>query len=96
MEQIEDALTKGRGNLNDLTSKFYTIIPHAFGRNRPPVFRDLEEIQKKKDMLNVLADIEVAQALEGKEKKDEGPSGTTHSLITFPFFKIFNVLFFFL
>jgi len=49
------------------------------------VFRDLEEIQKKKDMLNVLADIEVAQALEGKEKKDEGPSGK-HIVYHFSFF----------
>ena len=41
--------------LSELTSKFYTIIPHDFGRKVPPVIRDPETLQKKFDMLLVSA-----------------------------------------
>ena len=39
--------------LSELTSRFYTIIPHDFGRKVPPVIRDPETLQKKFDMLLV-------------------------------------------
>jgi poly [ADP-ribose] polymerase len=70
LEDIENVI---RGNskqsLADLWSTFYTVIPHSFGRQRPPVLRDLESVQQKKDMLNVLNDIEIAQQLT-KEKEE--------------------------
>ena len=73
-----------RSRLAELTSKFYTIIPHDFGRRVPPPIVDQETLQKKFDMLlvrlqfeasvvimhsiKVLGDIELAQ---GMQKKDE-------------------------
>jgi poly [ADP-ribose] polymerase len=68
LEDIEEALTEG-GNLEALCSSFYTQIPHSFGRKTPPVLRDAEDVQRKKDMLNVLLDIAHAQNLI-KEKDD--------------------------
>ncbi|XP_048190977.1 protein mono-ADP-ribosyltransferase PARP3 isoform X2 [Perognathus longimembris pacificus] len=62
--------------LEELSSHFYTIIPHNFGRRRPPSIDSLEMVQAKKDMLLVLADIELAQALQaapGKEEVGETP-----------------------
>ena len=55
LEAIEDALDKSqpRAILAELTSKFYTIIPHSFGRQVPPVIADKETLQKKFDMLLV-------------------------------------------
>lgn len=94
LEKIEDAINNGKGNLNELTSEFYTLIPHSFGRNRPPTLRDPEEIQKKKDMLNVLADIEVAQSLEGK-KVDQAPSGKPSIIIFNRLLSSFAFLYFF-
>jgi poly [ADP-ribose] polymerase len=41
--------------LSELTSRFYTIIPHDFGRKVPSVIRDPETLQKKFDMLLVSA-----------------------------------------
>ena len=57
LEQLEEALKKGasRTALMELSSKFYTIIPHDFGRQIPPVIDSAEHLQKKFDMLTVRA-----------------------------------------
>ena len=44
------------GSLAYLSSRFYTLIPHDFGRQRPPIISDLETVRKKMDMLMVGAD----------------------------------------
>ncbi|XP_051563518.1 protein mono-ADP-ribosyltransferase PARP3-like isoform X2 [Myxocyprinus asiaticus] len=70
LEEIESAIKKGeQKKLEDLTSKFFTIIPHNFGRNRPPIISDESVLQSKKEMLLVLADIEVAQSLKAESEK---------------------------
>ncbi|XP_051996539.1 protein mono-ADP-ribosyltransferase PARP3-like [Xyrauchen texanus] len=70
LEEIEAAIKRGEQNkLEDLTNKFFTIIPHNFGRNRPPVISDDSVLQRKKEMLLVLADIEVAQSLKAESEK---------------------------
>lgn len=55
LEAIEDALSSGapQSRLAELSSTFYTIIPHSFGRKIPPVIGDHEKLQKKFDMLLV-------------------------------------------
>ncbi|KAM9410724.1 protein mono-ADP-ribosyltransferase PARP3 isoform 1-T2 [Pholidichthys leucotaenia] len=71
LEEIEAAMNqkKGRKLLEELSSKFYTTIPHNFGRNRPPTIDDKEIVEKKKEMLLVLADIELAQTLKSETEK---------------------------
>ncbi|XP_044307387.1 protein mono-ADP-ribosyltransferase PARP3 [Varanus komodoensis] len=74
LEAIEAALKKqppSQKELQDLSSRFYTIIPHNFGRSRPPPIDTQEIVQAKKDMLLVLADIELAQSLQTQKKKEE-------------------------
>ncbi|XP_053152143.1 protein mono-ADP-ribosyltransferase PARP3 isoform X2 [Hemicordylus capensis] len=74
LEAIEAALQKPRPSqkqLQELSSRFYTIIPHNFGRTRPPSIDTQEVVQAKKDMLLVLADIELAQSLQAQKKKEE-------------------------
>lgn len=71
LDQVDQALAAGnQAALLQYTSLFYTVIPHDFGRRKPPVISTAETLQKKRDMLNVLADIEVAL---GMEKKAEAP-----------------------
>lgn len=54
LEEIEAAIKKGeRNKLEELTNKFFTIIPHNFGRTRPPVISDDSVLQGKKEMLLV-------------------------------------------
>ncbi len=70
LEDLEAAIQGKKGKLiNDLSSRFYTLIPHAFGRRVPPPIDTLDLLQKKFDMLNVLNDIEIALGLQTKEEK---------------------------
>lgn len=42
----------------DLSSRFYTCIPHSFPRNqRPPIIRDTDSLQERYDMCDMLIDI---------------------------------------
>ena len=73
LEEIEQVL-KGNNRkkqLEDLCSRFYTVIPHNFGMRLPPVIKDLEALQQKMDLLEVIGDIEVAQRLLEEEKKNK-------------------------
>ena len=47
--------------INAASSKFYTLIPHSFGRSVPPALATEEAVNKKFEMLNVLGDIVAAQ-----------------------------------
>lgn len=70
LEQIEAEIKKGeRNKLEELANKFFTVIPHNFGRNRPPIISDDSVLQGKKEMLLVLADIEIAQSLKAESEK---------------------------
>ncbi len=54
LEQIEAEIKKGeRNKLEELANKFFTVIPHNFGRNRPPIISDDSVLQGKKEMLLV-------------------------------------------
>ena len=57
LEEIEEVLNASKPNknkINDLSSKFYTVIPQDFGRAKPPLIDDKEKLQQKYDMLTVL------------------------------------------
>lgn len=57
---IEECLKSGkRSDLERLCSVFYTYIPHAFGRSKPPLL-SLGDIAAKKIMLNVIGDVGIA------------------------------------
>lgn len=71
LEEIEAAMNQKSRNarLEELSSKFFTTIPHNFGRNRPPTINTKEVVEQKKEMLMVLADIELAQTLKSETEK---------------------------
>ncbi|NXO57878.1 PARP3 polymerase, partial [Aramus guarauna] len=66
--------------LEDLSSRFYTIIPHNFGRAQPPPINSPDLLRAKKDMLLVLADIELAQSLQAQKVKEEEEEEVLHPL----------------
>ena len=54
LDEIEAVLNAGKKTkLNELSSKFYTLIPHDFGRKVPPPIAELEALRQKMDMLLV-------------------------------------------
>ncbi|XP_006169402.1 protein mono-ADP-ribosyltransferase PARP3 [Tupaia chinensis] len=83
LEALEVALKAPTGSsqsLEELSSHFYTVIPHNFGRSRPPPINSPEILQAKKDMLLVLADIELAQALQVAPEQEEMVQEVPHPL----------------
>ncbi|NXX51743.1 PARP3 polymerase, partial [Tricholaema leucomelas] len=83
LEELEAALQEQplpAARLEDLSSLFYTIIPHNFGRARPPPIDSPVLLRAKKDMLLVLADIEVAQSLQSQKVKEEEEKEIAHPL----------------
>ncbi|XP_006876072.1 PREDICTED: poly [ADP-ribose] polymerase 3 [Chrysochloris asiatica] len=83
LEALEVALkapTEGGPSLEELSSHFYTVIPHNFGRSRPLPISSPELLQAKKDMLLVLADIELAQTLQKTPEEEKKVEEVPHPL----------------
>uniref|UniRef100_A0A6A7G868 Poly [ADP-ribose] polymerase n=1 Tax=Hirondellea gigas TaxID=1518452 RepID=A0A6A7G868_9CRUS len=72
--QLEEAVknSEDKTTLADLTSKFFTLVPHSFGRTRPPLLDNAEVIKQKKDVMITLSDIELTQSLQ-KHKNEPVP-----------------------
>ena len=45
------------------TNAFYTAIPHAFGRNRPPMISSDEKLKKEISLMESLGDMQIANAI---------------------------------
>ena len=87
LEEIETALkakTKNKNKIDELSSKFYTVIPQDFGRVCPPSINNDELLQKKYDMLMVLSDIELAQSMQEKAEKDGNKEAVDVTRFYFP------------
>ncbi|KAF9127450.1 Poly [ADP-ribose] polymerase 2 [Mortierella sp. 14UC] len=57
--------------LSELSSDFYTVIPHAFGMRAPPIINTAVMVKTKLEMLEALGEIEIAQKLLKDNKKLE-------------------------
>jgi len=71
LEELEDTIAGRKRNknakINEFSSRFYTLIPHAFGRKVPPPINTVDLLHKKVEMLNVLNDIEIALGMQKQE-----------------------------
>lgn len=74
LEEIKEAIENGakRKELSNLSSRFYQVIPHCFGRRVPPVINSSQMLQEKMELMDILSDIEVAQGILAEEI-DAGP-----------------------
>jgi poly [ADP-ribose] polymerase len=58
------AMTRHGGDqmsvLAALTSRYYTIIPHIFGRNKPPVISTLAQLKREAELIESLGEMEIA------------------------------------
>lgn len=46
-----------------ISNSYYTIIPHSFGRQRPPVIHDEERLVREVALLESLANMEIANTI---------------------------------
>ncbi|KAI1785714.1 PARP-domain-containing protein [Ganoderma leucocontextum] len=52
-----------RQAVEHLTNRYYSIIPHVFGRDRPIVIDTLERLKRELELVDVLGDMEIATQL---------------------------------
>ncbi|KAG0646902.1 Poly [ADP-ribose] polymerase 2-A [Hyphodiscus hymeniophilus] len=58
--------------IEQVSNSFYSLIPHAFGRNRPPIIQSDEILKKEVELLDSLSDMkEAANILKGEPKDAE-------------------------
>lgn len=56
-----------------LSNHYFSVIPHAFGRQRPPVIRDNDALKREIELLESLSDMkETAAMLKSQLKDDSG------------------------
>ncbi|ETI37202.1 hypothetical protein F441_16613 [Phytophthora nicotianae CJ01A1] len=63
------SLSALQAELKSLSSEFYSLIPHDFGRSLPPVIGTLADLKLKLELLEVLSNLEISQMLQKKEAK---------------------------
>ncbi|KAI4164836.1 MAG: hypothetical protein LQ342_001469 [Letrouitia transgressa] len=67
--------TSQKEAIEDYSNKYYSTIPHEFGRNRPPPIDNNDILRKETSMLDTLTDMEVANTImktttdKGKDKE---------------------------
>ncbi|XP_073951356.1 poly-(ADP-ribose) polymerase [Choristoneura fumiferana] len=74
LSDLLNHLTKEQTSQNkivDATNRFYTLVPHNFGVDNPPLLDNVEAIKSKIEMLDNLLEIEIAYSL---LKSDSGDS----------------------
>jgi poly [ADP-ribose] polymerase len=60
-------------DVEDLSSQFYSLIPHNFGKKKPPAIDTLDLIKQKTDMLESLSNLEIASKLLKKHSATSNP-----------------------
>ncbi|KAJ4299473.1 hypothetical protein N0V90_004718 [Kalmusia sp. IMI 367209] len=56
-----------RQEIEDLSNLYYSLIPHNFGRSRPPIIGDVNALKREVDMLDSLGDMKEAAELMKKD-----------------------------
>ncbi|KAH9869979.1 hypothetical protein J1614_006900 [Plenodomus biglobosus] len=60
-----------RDEVERLSNQYFSVIPHAFGRNRPPVIRDDRAVKREIEVLESLSDMKEAAAMLKSQLKDD-------------------------
>lgn len=59
--------------VEDLSNSYYSVIPHAFGRNRPPVIANVDAVKREIELLESLSGMKDAALLMKMEKINDNP-----------------------
>ena len=95
LSEIEDKLggstsSAASSSFEELSSRFYTAIPHAFGRSRPPIIDSPEALQSRYDMCNILLDMyETTSTISRIEQESKG---TAKKIVPNPIDEYYNSL----
>eukprot|EP01107_Rhizomastix_libera_P018680 TRINITY_DN997_c0_g1_i3.p1 TRINITY_DN997_c0_g1~~TRINITY_DN997_c0_g1_i3.p1 ORF type:complete len:643 (-),score=202.36 TRINITY_DN997_c0_g1_i3:129-2057(-) len=85
LTQLETALMSGTATKStylDLSNQFYTLIPHSFGKSRPPILDSMMMLKDKLGLLEALANMEIAgKLLSGPSTPIEDPIETHYKML---------------
>ncbi|MCJ1308028.1 hypothetical protein MMC25_001678 [Agyrium rufum] len=62
--------TPFRTAVEDLSNSYYTLIPHSFGRNRPPIISDNDLLKREIELLDSLSDMSISDKIMKESKSD--------------------------
>ena len=80
IQNILDGDDDDDDDLEGLSSRFYTLIPHQFGHQTvPPVINNKTMLKKKIELVESLAELEVASKIITKDKKSENPVDSVYN-----------------
>ncbi|KAF1998535.1 PARP-domain-containing protein [Amniculicola lignicola CBS 123094] len=65
--------TSTRSDIEDVSNRYYSLIPHSFGRNRPPIILNDTLLKAEIDLMDSLSDMKETAELMKKEL-GKGPS----------------------
>ncbi|KAI4922829.1 hypothetical protein J4E90_001264 [Alternaria incomplexa] len=68
---IDENDNDSRAEVERLSNQYFSLIPHAFGRNRPPVIRDITLLKKEIELLESLSDMKETAAMLKDQLKDK-------------------------
>lgn len=68
---LDNTDADSRAQVEALSNQYYSVIPHAFGRQRPPVIRDNDALKKEIELLESLSDMKEAAAMLKSQLKDD-------------------------
>jgi poly [ADP-ribose] polymerase 2/3/4 len=60
--------------LATLTSRYYTIIPHVFGRSVPPIINNVDRLKREAELIESLGSMEIATEIINNVTADLGYS----------------------
>ncbi|CAG8726594.1 11589_t:CDS:2, partial [Racocetra persica] len=79
---IEAVLTNAEdGDLVELSNDFYTVIPHNFGFNKPPIINNIPILKTKMAMVEALGEIEIASSLIKNADISKNPLDANYDLL---------------
>lgn len=58
--------------VEDLSNRYYTVIPHSFGRSRPPIIADDQRLKKEIELLDSLSEMSIADEIMKESKEEDG------------------------
>ncbi|EFA82774.1 polyADP-ribosyltransferase [Heterostelium album PN500] len=75
LSEIQNLLSQPKPSqihLQDCSNKFFTLIPHVFNADSPPIIDTPAALKKKMDLIEALLDIEIANQLKKQTENVEG------------------------
>ncbi|OAA72364.1 poly polymerase 2 ADP-ribosyltransferase 2 [Cordyceps fumosorosea ARSEF 2679] len=80
----DNALAASRWNMTvpaateHLSNTYYSLIPHDFGRQRPPIISDERRLKREVELLESLSDMKIAADLMKADRKNTGSDPVHH------------------